>query len=303
MRRTRPWARDLADWNALSEALLSFVTHLEGIESLVIAPHGPLHLLPFHALRMSDRRFVAERFTVAYIPSLTALRYLLPAESPTALGATSSVYVAGVAAREDAHPELFERDDALFTSAGWPCRADLGPEAASREAVLAGLAQADVVHLTCHGAFSPGMASRTGLLLAQAGTRPSSSPRDMGPAERRRHLLTVADMQRQASAARLVTLRACSSGLQHMRNAGDDFDSLTRAILAGGARAVAASLWNVDQQSSRQLLSRLYARWREQGTGLADALAQTQREFIESGDPVLAHPYHWAPFAIIGDWR
>jgi CHAT domain-containing protein len=127
----------------------------------------------------------------------------------------------------------------------------------------------------------------------------------VSPAERRQFLLSLPDLLDRSITARLVTLRACSSGLAHQRNAGDEFDGLSRALLYAGARAVLVSLWNVDQQSSRQLLARFYEHW---STGAhppsaAAALQRAQNDLIGTSDPVLAHPYHWAPFALVGDWR
>jgi hypothetical protein len=304
--RNRPWRRDLAAWSRLNADLLRFTEGLDGIETLVIAPHGPLHLLPLHALRLPDNRYLASRFTISYAPSLTSLAYLLSGEHKLpSQGIPLKAYVAGVAAREDAHVELFEGDADLFAGEAWSCTADVGPAMASKDRVLNGLTSADVIHLTCHGVFSPGFAARTGLMFSNGTDRPPRTDHELSPAMRKRFLLSVADLLGREVSARLVTLRACSSGMQRMRNAGDEFESFTRTFLQCGSRAVLVSLWNVDQRSSKELLSRFYSEWAASSgqLSLADALSRAQRSFIDSGDPVSQHPYHWAPFALVGDWR
>src|SRR5262249_43327043 len=42
-------------------------------KELVIVPDGPLHALPFHALRLVDKKYLIERYPVTYAPSATAL--------------------------------------------------------------------------------------------------------------------------------------------------------------------------------------------------------------------------------------
>jgi CHAT domain-containing protein len=303
--RNRPWRRDLAAWRTLGAELPSFLDALEGVQHVVIAPHGPLHLLPLHALTMADDRPLAQRFSVSYVPSLTVLTQLLARPPLQSVDASAQVYVAGVAGREDGHPELFEHDDELIPARFSGVRCDLGPAAASRQRVLEAIPGADVIHLTCHGFFSPGLLGRTGLLFSDGTERPPRSLDALSPAVRRRYLVSVRDLLGHDVRARLVTLRACSSGQQRMRNAGDEFEGLSRALLAGGARSVLVSMWNVDQRSSRDLLARFYGYWMSESAteSAAAALAQAQRDLLETGDPVMGHPYHWAPFALVGDWR
>jgi CHAT domain-containing protein len=127
----------------------------------------------------------------------------------------------------------------------------------------------------------------------------------ISPGRRKKFLMSVPDLLGRQMQARLVTLRACSSGVQRMRNAGDEFEGLARAFLLSGVRAVLVSLWNVDQRSSRDFLARFYDELAspDRIVDLSEALAVAQRSFIEHSDPVLQHPYHWAPYVLVGDWR
>jgi len=304
--RNKPWRRDLPAWTQVESELFGILDDLDDVEHIVLAPHGPTHALPLHALRTRDGDFLATRFTCSYTPSLTVLSALLSQDEVTVRQRPSSVYIAGVGGRDDRNPQRFEGDEDMFAAGLWRYAADTGPAGATRAAVLEGISSdADVVHLSCHGVFTPGRPGRSGLLFSDGRERPPTREDELTPVRRRRHLVSVQDLRGQTLSTRLVTLRACSSGLQQARNAGDEFEGLTRALLTCGARTTLAALWNVDQRSSRELLAHFYSVWSTAGVGAgpADALAAAQRQMIESGDPVLAHPYHWAPFALAGDWR
>ena len=90
-----------------------------------------------------------------------------------------------------------------------------------------------------------------------------------------------------------------------------------------GAKAVIASLWPVSDASTRLLMQELY-RLRGEGEGMskAEALRQAQLALLRGnvssgggerrglrmpgGDNSAAkfsHPYFWAPFILIGNWK
>jgi CHAT domain-containing protein len=106
-------------------------------------------------------------------------------------------------------------------------------------------------------------------------------------------------------AADLVTLSACSTGLQAVTNAGDEVAGFSRALLAAGASSALLAMWNVDQESSQAFLTKFYSELDTRGNvrGKWRALRAAQLSFIGSNDEKLKHPYHWAPFVLIGDWR
>lgn len=307
IRGDRPWERTLKAFEELSDALLNFLPAVQGVELLCIAPHGPLHLLPLHALRAPDGKFLVEHFAVAYCPSLSTLRYTLEKAPRDPLTVTKpAVYVAGIASRNDTHPEFFEHDDQIFNPQVWDITADMGVAAGTKSRVLQQLSNHDVVHLTCHGSFDDKDPLHSGLLLSSGQERPPRNPGAVSVAERSRYLLTARDFLRTSMHARIVTLRACSTGIQAERNNGDELEGLSRALLYAGNAAIVVSLWNVDQQSSRKFLTKLYQYWAESAKPIEKwrALWMVQRDFLKATDePFLSHPYHWAPLILIGDWR
>ncbi len=66
------------------------------------------------------------------------------------------------------------------------------------------------------------------------------------------------------------------------------------------------SLWRVDDEATRRLMSDMYARLRA-GAGRAEALRAAQCAFLSSTNtdgagPRRGHPAFWASFSLVGDW-
>ncbi|HYU33842.1 MAG TPA: CHAT domain-containing protein [Thermoanaerobaculia bacterium] len=102
--------------------------------------------------------------------------------------------------------------------------------------------------------------------------------------------------------ADLVVLSACDSG-RGKEVGGEGLLSLTRAFQFAGARAVVASLWQVSDEGSADLMARFY-RHLKNGEATADALRGAQLERIaEIGATDLAKDLVWAAFEVFGDWQ
>jgi tetratricopeptide (TPR) repeat protein len=294
----RPHRRDLAFLDAVGPELAGFMAAVGDRPLVCVAPHGPLHLLPLHALPDASGVRLARRAAFCYAPSVSLLAHALarPAHRP------ASAAVVGVAAREDPRPEAFERDAAILRDAGWRVTEVAGP-AATRAAALAALAGSELAHVTAHGYVEPRTPMNSGLVLADHQGRPSKFVGELPPDRRRQVVLRARDLAEVRMRVRLLTLRACSSGWHAAEHAGDEFSGLTRALLRAGAAATISALWNVDQDSSGELLREFYRSWRD-GVPLWRAMWRAQRTMMEDPDrPWLRHPYHWAALVVVGDWR
>jgi CHAT domain-containing protein len=95
----------------------------------------------------------------------------------------------------------------------------------------------------------------------------------------------------------MLTLSACQTA------AGDDRSALGLAGLAVkvGARSALATLWEVDDASTSELMPRFYANLLEPGVNKAEALRRAQRSLM--ADKATVQPYYWAPFLLIGNWN
>ena len=101
------------------------------------------------------------------------------------------------------------------------------------------------------------------------------------------------------SGVSLVTLSACESGLGRIAR-GDEILGFTRSFLTAGASGLVASLWPVADDSTELLMTTFYGQL-ARGTEAIDAMREAQRAVLAQRR--FAHPFFWAPFNLIGDWR
>src|SRR5262249_35281129 len=136
------------------------------------------------------------------------------------------------------------------------------------------------IHTASHGDFDAERPLASSLLLAPDGT-------DDGR-------LTVSDLYSMRIGADLVTLSACETGLGRIAN-GDDVVGLTRGFLYAGTRTIVASLWQVEDRSTGDLMIAFY-RSLAKGLSKRDALAAAQIEELGKQP----HPFYWAAFQLTG---
>jgi len=131
-------------------------------------------------------------------------------------------------------------------------------EQATRTAVLTALPQAQVVHLSCHGATDWAEPLASGVVMAGD------------------EMLTMRDLlDMRLPAARLATLSACETGIVGTE-LPDEVVALPTALAQAGFAGVAASLWSVADASTAMLMERFYRLWREDGLAPASALRGAQ---------------------------
>ena len=110
-------------------------------------------------------------------------------------------------------------------------------------------------------------------------------------------MLYARDIYGLRLSADLVVLSACGTALGQYRS-GDGMIGLARAFNCAGARNVVASLWSVDDASTKDLMIMFYKEIKK-GMPYNRALATAKRNFIQENRQY-AHPYYWAGFVLNG---
>lgn len=253
---------------------------------LVIVADGELAALPFAALRDRERgRFLVEDHAVRFASSLRD-----PTASVRPGQRLAVTLVADPAFDRRSFPELqrlpgaaaeVEAIGGLYADARLVDGADADAAAIGRAFRRGGIA-----HFAGHAVFDDARPERSFLVAAPGG--------ESGAAR-----ITAAEIERMdLGGLRLVVLSACQTARAQAGRSGG-FAGLAGAFLAAGAGGVVGSLWRVDDASTRTLMERFHAAYRDSGDA-AGALRQAQLQMLGSTDPALRSPAAWAGFRYAG---
>jgi CHAT domain-containing protein len=176
------------------------------------------------------------------------------------------------------------------------------------------------IHLASHFVFAPGTERDSYLLLGDGD-----------------HLsLEDIKLDLRFDGVDLLTLSACNTAVgddaPHGPGEGRELEGFAALTQRLGASAVIATLWSVADQSTADFMRAFYQlRDASPDLGKAEAMRQAALQMIRgrtelapsdlrprggfhplTPDPALppeklptshAHPYYWAPFVLIGNWR
>lgn len=248
-------------WNLLIAPLLPLIHHAT---HLLIAPHGILHDIPW-AMLYGDGSYLIDRFHLRLTPagalwaspcdatSASVPRILCYAGSPDNPAAPVLQYAAQeIAAIRQVLPQA-----EVITSA---TRADLQQTQAP-----------SILHLLVHGQTHPQVPLSSTLHFADG------------------DLLLVEAHRLQLRGTQLAILSGCETGMRPAY--GELVLAQVGAFLCAGARAVIASLWNVDDATTAELMTVFYQAYAN-GHDAASALRQAQLAVRQK------HPLHWAAFQL-----
>jgi CHAT domain-containing protein len=233
---------------------------------LIVVPHGPLHFLPFHALRNGEE-YLCDAFTVSYAPSATVFCWCQ--EKPAS--ASSSSLVFGIA--DERAPQILQ--EAQSVAALLPHSSlHVGDHATSSVLRKKG-PQSGLLHLATHGVYRQDNPMFSGIRLGDG-------------------YLNLYDLYQMRLDAKLVTLSGCATGMNFVA-AGDELLGLQRGLFCAGATTLLLSLWDVHDQSTSQLMQLFYRDFLRTGN-MAGALQHAMQELRQQNP----HPYFWAPFVLVG---
>jgi len=256
----------LAHLGSLYSELLAPVRQQLTARHLVIVPHGPLHYLPFHALRDGES-FLADNYEISYAPSASV--YALCHERNGKPGNGSLVL--GV---PDAHAPLI-REEVECVHRVLPGSDLFLGEAANHQTFLERARSSHIIHVATHGSFRPDNPMFSGVRLGDG-------------------YLYLYELYNMQMSVELLTLSGCATGLNVVAE-GDELLGLIRGALYAGAGALLLTLWEVNDRSTTTFMTSFY-RQLPTAFSKAAALAQAAREVREQHP----HPFHWAPFVLVG---
>jgi CHAT domain-containing protein len=193
----------------------------------------------------------------------------------------------------------------------------------TKESLRNALGRYTLVHMASHFSLEPGHANRSFLLLGA------------GANDKDRKLMVSEINQSLFNGVEILTLSACNTAVGTEQSNGREVEGFGVMAQSQGAKAVIATLWAVDDPSTRDFMVKFYTLYGSaRNINKAQALRQAQLALLKGGNnqPVqqslerkrskkvsdgantpltftpdanakYSHPFYWAPFILIGNWR
>ncbi|MGB3188543.1 MAG: CHAT domain-containing protein, partial [Limnoraphis sp.] len=289
-------------------------------EVIIYAPDGVLRYIPLVALH-DGQQWIAQRFRVNNITAASLQEIdTQPQPEPRILAGAfadeSLIRSARIGQRDVEFAGLpfagIEVDGLKQTLPNTTAYVD---EAFTLETMKPKMNGYNVLHFATHAAFVPGDPSESFIVFGE-GENP-----------------TLRDVENWSlSNVDLVVLSACETGLGGFDNNGEQILGLGYQFQSRGARAVVASLWQVNDGGTQLLMNEFYHAL-QAGNSKTEALQNAQNALItgdlsivggkrgsertgdggfiqrdlETGLPInngsnnFSHPYYWASFILIGN--
>jgi CHAT domain-containing protein/tetratricopeptide (TPR) repeat protein len=162
---------------------------------------------------------------------------------------------------------------------------------ASRDvAMTTDLTRYQIVHFAAHGIVDNQHPELSGIVLSLVDKKGQTQD----------GFLRLHDIYNLKIPADLVVLSACSTALGK-EVIGEGLIGLVRGFMYAGSRRVVASLWEVDDEATSELMTRFYRGMFEKKLTPPAALRAAQLELLAT--PRWSAPFYWAAFALQGDWN
>ena len=265
----KPLEEDLEDWNFSGRE-----------KTLVFVLDGPLRNVPM-AVLYNQGRYLVEKYAVAVIPSrqLFDPRPRQQQLKVLTAGVSEAQKFEGVGFKELSFvPEELEQIQEVADSPSQLLLNQVFTDERLAEQIEEGAFP--IVHIATHGEFS---SDPSATFILAWGKR--IQVRDL------ERILRIGSSDR---AIELLVLSACQTARGNRRAA------LGIAGVAAQARVrtTVATLWQVDDQTTANLMAKFYEGLRD-GKTIAAALRDAELYLLRAQE---RRPHYWAPFVIVGNW-
>lgn len=165
-----------------------------------------------------------------------------------------------------------------------------GFDATRETAMSSSVGRYQVVHFATHGLINSQQPELSGIVLTMVNRN----------GERENGFLQLHDIYNLNLSADLVVLSACSTGLGKDIK-GEGLVGLTRGFMYAGARSVVASLWEVDDRATAELMGHFYKAMLQDGLTPSAALKSAKEAMRQQS--AWRAPYFWAGFVLQGEYQ
>ncbi|MBN2379540.1 CHAT domain-containing protein [candidate division WOR-3 bacterium] len=263
-----------------------FEEELDRAEVVTFIPSGQLYYIPWGALLDTDNGdlvFVSQRYNWNILTSTELLQCILRREEEAKAKASSVLLVGNP---EGAHLP-FAEDEVASIKKFYPNSTVLTGDRATEPMLVETTPRNQMLHLATHCFLEAESPWESYILLAKTDTTDGR--------------WTAEEISGQSwQRMQLVTLSACETALGSNRP-GLEFESMAKAfsLAMEGPPSIVATLWPVADESTKEFMVTFYEELKDNPK--SEALRRAQQKLISSQK--YAHPFFWAPFILIGEWR
>jgi CHAT domain-containing protein len=265
------------------------LTKQKQIKTLVFILDSALQNLPMSAL-FDGKHYLIEKYAVAIIPSLQLLN-----PQPIPRGKISALMAGATDAPSFQKENLSPLPNVREELDGISRQVSRGKQLLEQEFIEANIQQQinsipfSIVHIATHGNFSSNP-EQTYVLDWSQRIRVEDLER-----------LLRLSQRRDRQPIDLLILSACETATGDRRAAL----GLAGVAIRAGARSTIASLWQVNDASTAELMIQFYQNLQNPQLTKAEALRQAQLKLLNREnyrDRDYNRAYYWAPFVIVGNW-
>jgi CHAT domain-containing protein len=304
-----------------------FAAPLDGVTTLTVAPTGPLLSIPFGLLltgaaspdALPTAPWLIRRVTIAHVPAaanfVSLRRLAVTARAPRAWFGFGDFRPVTLAQAERSFPPascgdtarllaglpplpgaILELDSARKLLGASASDELLGPAFTAAAVRRAPLKEYRVLHFATHAVLPTDLRCQNDAAIV------TSAPN--GAADASGALLAASTVTAMDLNADTILLSACNTGGPNGA-AGESLSGLARSFFYAGARSLLITHWAVNDRMSAYLVALTLAGYQASADGgLEASLAAAQRRVLDEAkgsDASLAHPFYWAPLALIGE--
>lgn len=287
-------AAELYDWLFASAEL-----RLEGVKTVLLSATGPLRYVPFHILLAPGpdgrRVYLNDRYNIVYLTR----KGIASGYAPGIRYRGAAVVAVANPSKEEPLPEADEEVGAMAQiwkgsapSASFELKRHDEATAVAVSMLLQRVKTQTpntqrILHIATHGSAGA-LPQDSYLLFADGKVRQD-------------------ELREKLGLSRLVISLAVLSGCEtaYSANAQDPgaleglgVTGLAYGFENAGVKTVLGTLWKLDSATGPIFMQGFYRRLSE-GSSVAEALSRTREELRKSKP----HPYYWAPFIVVGQWR
>lgn len=254
-------------------------------ESLIIVPDTPIYNLPFETLSYNSDYLIKEK-AIHYSSHLRFVR--IPDSANTQAEPKSTIFAPEYASESTqlatrSEPVFLEgaQKEAKWLESLFPSESFIG-EKATKNNFIENKTKGNILHLAMHASVDD--------------KDPSFSHFNFANEEK----LYLEELYALKIPADLAVLSACNTGIGK-EDGTSSMASLQRAFNYAGTTATIASLWEVPDETTSEIMISFYD-YLKDGETKSSALQKAKIDYLTTTKiEKLKHPYYWAGFVLYGD--